>query len=101
MLITEEKETAMTSSEIGIVHGFSGFAVPDLMAAKKFYGETLGLDVTENEMGLLSLRLPGGAELIICGLSTSLPRGGRPHYCWGSVAASATTGGAAAVARGA
>lgn len=55
----------MTSSTIGIVHGFSGFAVPDLAAAKKFYGETLGLDVTENEMGLLSLRLPGGAELII------------------------------------
>ena len=55
----------MTSSEIGIVSGFSGFAVPDLMAAKKFYGETLGLDVTENEMGLLSLRLPGGAEIIV------------------------------------
>ena len=56
----------MTSSEIGIVHGFSGFAVPDLAAAKKFYGEILGLEVTkDHEMGLLTLHLPGGAEIIV------------------------------------
>ena len=55
----------MTSSKIGIVSGFSGFAVPDIVAARQFYSEILGLDVTENEMGLLSIRLPGGAELII------------------------------------
>lgn len=32
---------------------FSGFSVDDLAAAKKFYGETLGLDVEEKPMGLL------------------------------------------------
>ena len=32
---------------------FSGFSVNDLAAAKKFYGETLGLDCNEHEMGLL------------------------------------------------
>ena len=38
---------------------FSGFAVPDTAAAKQFYGETLGLKVTE-EYGLLTLHLNGG-----------------------------------------
>jgi catechol 2,3-dioxygenase-like lactoylglutathione lyase family enzyme len=33
---------------------FSGFSVDDIPAAKKFYGETLGLRVTE-ENGMLSL----------------------------------------------
>ncbi len=33
-------------------HAFSGFAVTDLAAAKKFYGEVLGLDVAEDQMGL-------------------------------------------------
>ena len=38
---------------------FSGFAVPDTAAASQFYGETLGLKVTE-EHGLLTLHLNGG-----------------------------------------
>jgi predicted enzyme related to lactoylglutathione lyase len=38
---------------------FSGFAVPDTTAAKQFYGDTLGLKVTE-EYGLLTLHLNGG-----------------------------------------
>ena len=38
---------------------FSGFAVPDLAAAKAFYGDTLGIRVTE-EHGLLTLHLAGG-----------------------------------------
>jgi catechol 2,3-dioxygenase-like lactoylglutathione lyase family enzyme len=38
---------------------FSGFAVPDTAAAKQFYGETLGLKVTE-EYGLLTLHLNQG-----------------------------------------
>ncbi len=38
---------------------FSGFAVPDIAQAKQFYGETLGLRVTE-ENGLLTLHLNGG-----------------------------------------
>lgn len=36
---------------------FSGFSVNDMGAAKAFYGETLGLDVSEIGMGLLSLNI--------------------------------------------
>ena len=38
---------------------FSGFAVGDIDAAKKFYGETLGLSPAE-QYGLLTLPLAGG-----------------------------------------
>ena len=34
-------------------HAFSGFSVDNLGAAKKFYGEKLGLDVSENDQGLM------------------------------------------------
>ena len=44
---------------------FSGFAVDDIAAAKEFYGGTLGLDVSEADMGLLMLHLAGGTEVII------------------------------------
>lgn len=37
---------------------FSGFSVDDQEAAKKFYGETLGLSVVDNGMGLM-LHLKG------------------------------------------
>src|SRR4051794_32758924 len=40
---------------------FSGFAVPDVAAAQKFYGETLGIE-TSIEHGLLTLHLDGGAR---------------------------------------
>jgi catechol 2,3-dioxygenase-like lactoylglutathione lyase family enzyme len=38
---------------------FSGFAVPDIAQAKQFYGDTLGIRVTE-ENELLTLHLNGG-----------------------------------------
>jgi catechol 2,3-dioxygenase-like lactoylglutathione lyase family enzyme len=38
---------------------FSGFAVPDIAAAREFYEGKLGLKVTE-ENGLLTLHLAGG-----------------------------------------
>ena len=41
---------------------FSGFSVDDVGAAKTFYGDTLGLDVSE-EMGGLALRLAGGTNI--------------------------------------
>ncbi|OZD79833.1 glyoxalase/bleomycin resistance/dioxygenase family protein [Rhodococcus sp. 05-339-2] len=44
---------------------FSGFSVDDLQAARAFYGETLGLTVTENEMGMLELHLAAGAIVLI------------------------------------
>jgi catechol 2,3-dioxygenase-like lactoylglutathione lyase family enzyme len=43
---------------------FSGFAVPDIDAARDFYESTLGLKVTE-EMGLLTLQLAGDRPTII------------------------------------
>ena len=44
--------------------GFSGFAVPDLEAAREFYGKTLGLEVTE-ENGMLTLHLAGDTNVLI------------------------------------
>jgi predicted enzyme related to lactoylglutathione lyase len=45
---------------------FSGFAVPDLDAASRFYGETLGLTVTDAGMGgLLSLKIAGSRDVLV------------------------------------
>jgi catechol 2,3-dioxygenase-like lactoylglutathione lyase family enzyme len=38
---------------------FSGFAVDDLEKAREFYGETLGIETSE-EHGLMTLKLAGG-----------------------------------------
>ena len=45
---------------------FSGFAVNDLEAAKRFYGETLGLtvEVMDEEHGLLTLHLAGNRDVL-------------------------------------
>jgi catechol 2,3-dioxygenase-like lactoylglutathione lyase family enzyme len=43
---------------------FSGFAVPDVEAAKRFYGDTLGISVTEEE-GMLSLHIAGGRDVLV------------------------------------
>jgi catechol 2,3-dioxygenase-like lactoylglutathione lyase family enzyme len=45
-------------------HAFSGFSTNDISKAKQFYGETLGLDLTEDN-GMLSLRLAGGGRVLI------------------------------------
>jgi len=42
---------------------FSGFAVRDVPEAKAFYGETLGLSVSEED-GLLFLHIEGGTEVL-------------------------------------
>jgi catechol 2,3-dioxygenase-like lactoylglutathione lyase family enzyme len=43
---------------------FSGFAVPDIEAAREFYTEKLGLKVTD-ENGLLTLHLAGDRPTLI------------------------------------
>jgi predicted enzyme related to lactoylglutathione lyase len=43
---------------------FSGFSVNDTHKAKEFYGETLGLEVSETH-GLLNLHLAGGTKVLI------------------------------------
>jgi len=45
-------------------HAFSGFSVNDIEAAKTFYGQTLGLEVALNEMGILDITLDSGAKVI-------------------------------------
>ena len=46
-------------------HAFSGFAVKDLVEAKVFYTETLGLEVTSEAMGILKLHLAGGNNVLV------------------------------------
>jgi catechol 2,3-dioxygenase-like lactoylglutathione lyase family enzyme len=43
---------------------FSGFSVDDTEVARRFYGETLGLTVTE-EHGMLDLHLGTGAHVLV------------------------------------
>jgi catechol 2,3-dioxygenase-like lactoylglutathione lyase family enzyme len=43
---------------------YSGIAVNDLQAARKFYGETLGLRTSE-EYGLMWLHLVGGRDTLV------------------------------------
>jgi catechol 2,3-dioxygenase-like lactoylglutathione lyase family enzyme len=45
-------------------NAFSGFSVDDLEKAKAFYGEVLGLELSEMN-GLLELHLGGGARVLI------------------------------------
>ena len=49
---------------LGKSKAFSGFAVPDIEKAKKFYGETLGLKVSEDH-GVLTLYLAAGNNVLI------------------------------------
>jgi catechol 2,3-dioxygenase-like lactoylglutathione lyase family enzyme len=48
----------------GNTKAFSGFAVDDIVAAKQFYAETLGLEVTE-ENDLLTLHIAGGRPTLV------------------------------------
>jgi catechol 2,3-dioxygenase-like lactoylglutathione lyase family enzyme len=43
---------------------FSGFSVNDIPAAKRFYGETLGLRVSE-ENGMLTLHIAGDRDILV------------------------------------
>jgi catechol 2,3-dioxygenase-like lactoylglutathione lyase family enzyme len=43
---------------------FSGFSVNDIPKAKQFYGETLGLEVKEDN-GMLTLHLGSGARVLV------------------------------------
>ena len=49
---------------LGNTKAFSGFSVNDIDAAKRFYGETLGLDVSENDAGL-TLHIAGDRPILV------------------------------------
>jgi predicted enzyme related to lactoylglutathione lyase len=45
---------------------FGSFAVKDISAAKEFYGETLGLQVSETDQpGILTLNIAGGCNVLM------------------------------------
>ena len=48
----------------GSTRAFSSFAASDVGAAKQFYGEVLGLEVSE-EHGMLTLHLAGGRDVLV------------------------------------
>lgn len=45
-------------------HAFSGFSVNNIEAAKKFYGQTLGLELQDGPMGL-QLKIAGGNPIFV------------------------------------
>ena len=49
---------------LGNTKAFSGFSVDDLDAAKRFYGATLGLEVSENDAGL-TLHIAGDRPILV------------------------------------
>lgn len=54
--------------------GFSGFSVDDLAKARTFYGETLGVKVIDNGMGLM-LDVTGGAPVFVYDKPNHVPAG--------------------------
>ena len=44
---------------------FSGFSVNDIPKATEFYAGTLGMKVKQGEMGILSIEISGGSEIIV------------------------------------
>lgn len=51
---------------------FSGFSVDDLPKAKEFYGQTLGLEVSEAN-GLLTLHIAGGSNILVYPKANHIP----------------------------
>ena len=50
---------------LGDTNAFSSFAVDDLEKARQFYGETLGIEVSKEEMGVLTLHLAGDRPALV------------------------------------
>jgi catechol 2,3-dioxygenase-like lactoylglutathione lyase family enzyme len=57
---SERKDRIM----FGKTKAFSGFSVDDIPEARRFYEETLGLDVSE-EYGMLTLHIHEGGDIMI------------------------------------
>jgi predicted enzyme related to lactoylglutathione lyase len=52
---------------------FASYSADDLPKAKAFYSGTLGLDVTEDQMGFLQVTLGNGGSLLIYGKDDHQP----------------------------
>jgi catechol-2,3-dioxygenase len=53
---------------------FSGFSVNDLKKAKKFYQDTLGLEVSDAPMGALELSIDDDTKVLVYESRTTAPR---------------------------
>jgi predicted enzyme related to lactoylglutathione lyase len=51
---------------------FSGFSVNDIPAARQFYGDVLGIDVTE-ENGMLTLHIAGDRNILVYPKQNHMP----------------------------
>jgi len=61
-MVTSEQGDAMFDN----TKAFSSFAVDDVAAARAFYADTLGIEVSEDMgMGLLFLHLSGNREVVV------------------------------------
>ena len=49
---------------LGKTKAFSGFSVDDIEEARQFYGDTLGIDTSE-QYGMLTLHLAGGRDTLV------------------------------------
>jgi predicted enzyme related to lactoylglutathione lyase len=52
---------------------FSSFSVNDLQKAKAFYQEVLGLEVADNPMGVIELKLDGESKILVYPKSNHTP----------------------------
>ncbi len=68
-LVTKKEESEPMLKD---AKAFSGFSVNDLQKAKEFYGQTLGLDVSEAH-GLLTLHLAGGTNVLMYPKENHIP----------------------------
>ena len=50
---------------LGTFYTFNSFSTHNLEASKRFYSETLGLHVVENEMGILEVKAGGSNKFVI------------------------------------
>jgi len=64
MTETETTNRIAQVAALGASQAFSGFSSNDIAKAKRFYAQTLGLEVTE-ENGILTLHLAGGGKVVI------------------------------------
>ena len=62
--MSQATETKRNERETTFTRAFSTFSVDDIKEAKTFYGETLGLDVVEEEEGL-GIKFDGGHQVFL------------------------------------
>jgi len=70
----DQNASTSTTSPLRGSEAFSGFSVPDTEAARRFYEQVLGLEVSEAN-GILTLHLGGGHRAIAYPKPSHVPAG--------------------------